>query len=310
MNKLSKMAKSAALCFALFATSQANAGSLYLTGFDWAIDPTGTVGDTSGLIDLDAFNFGSYTLVTFGDTDNSGTLTEGDRFTDYSYLYPTSNGDTSGALSDIYALNADMGGSFGQVFPVGPQNLSTATFDSGSTQNWYDGATDTNILTLDLLNASTNVFTNPAGDQITQVGQIDFQFQVSQAAAGYFYVMIDGAWVDVSDILDGTVDVYDGNIYAKTSTLTQVPDSVDNPDAIPMLDDIASDALAALAPYTGFTSSAQYLNGDLGNSGYLTANNGNVDLAAVPEPGMLSLMGLAFLGLAGFQNRRRNQKSN
>lgn len=197
-----------------------------------------------------------------------------------------------------------MGGSFSTVYPVGSQNLSTAIFDAGSTQSWYDGATNTNILTLELLNASTNVFTNSDGNQITSVGQIDFQFQITQAAAGYFYVMIDGAWVDIADILDGTVDVYDGNLYAKASTLTQIPDSVANSDAITALDTIASDALAALGTYTSYTSSRQYIGGDLTTGAYLTSNKGNVDLAAVPEPGMLSLMGLAFLGLAGFQSRR------
>lgn len=288
---LSKMLKGFLLCFALVVTGQAYAGTFSLTSLDWAVDLDGNGDPSDGLVDLDTLGFFGYTLVQVSDADSSGTITNGDTFTDYNYL-------TADELSGVYTTNT-MTGVLGNTVSAGTTTYSTAYFD-GSSMSWFT-ADDTEILSLTVSSGSSLLVLN--GATLT-IGQISLTLSIDYVAAGYFYIDVDGTWVDLADII-ASLD-YE-SYYFNVITIAGVPDSV------------IAEYEAILNAYTG-TDVSESLTGFAGSDDvnllealsltgytYVVVNDGTVDLTRrAPEPGMLTLMGLALIGLAYLQRRRKD----
>ncbi|MBF9002131.1 MULTISPECIES: PEP-CTERM sorting domain-containing protein [Vibrio] len=289
---LSKMIKGFLLCFALASASQAYAGSFSLAGLDWAVDIDGN-GDTSdGLVDIDTLDFAGYTLVSVSDTDFSGTLTDNDTFTDYNYL-------TADDLAGIYTLNT-MTGTLDNTVTFGSLTYSTAYFD-GSTMSWYD-ASDTSILTISVTSGSSLLLLD--GTDLT-IGQISLTLSIDSVVADYFYVDVNGTWVDLADLVASKpYDAY----YFSVLTYAGVPDAILAAYEAELNAYTTVDTSTYLTDYAGIATVD--LTDAFTGSGYtfVVVNDGTVDLTRrVPEPGMLTLMGLAFIGLAGLQRRRKFQ---
>jgi len=289
MNILSKITKLFLLCVTLALTSQAYAGTLYLSSMDWAIDPDGASGSDT-MVDIDKLTYDGFTLVQL----DTSTMT----FTNYNYLYST---DT-GSLSSIYGLSALTG------------SIDTTTgsisFDTGSELNIYTDSTTDSILTLSLVSAKSNSTVDTASQTI-ELNQMIYTYVVTDVAQGYFFIKIGGEWVDLYYILNLTAgyeqyyNIYDSLTYVYAATTSTIPDGV------------TSEAQSALGTAFGVDLSAALVDAedefntvvDYSSGAFVTTNSGSLDIQAVPEPGMLSLMGLAFLGLAGFQSRRKRQQN-
>ncbi|MCE0493283.1 PEP-CTERM sorting domain-containing protein [Vibrio salinus] len=295
---LSKILKPLLVCFAFVLCSQVNAQTLNLVGVTWGID-TDHDGDTSNITEVSNFDYIGATFVQFSDNDGSGSITENDSFTDYSYL--KSNVSDFG---DMTASFSNWTGSFGTFYNFGSDYLTKVTFDTGSLMTLYSGTQS--VMELELNTGSINVQINSEGSTITQFGQLALELQVTSVEEGYFYIKIDGNWVDLYELLDETssyYDMYDGKVIAEVASTTQT-DNIS-------LDNITDEYIEQLAALTGLSESdiESAIGNDLASGYFVTYNDGNLDLGVVPEPGMLSLMGLAFLGLAGFQYRRKTKNS-
>jgi len=310
MNKLKNGFGACLFCLTLlFATSSVYAGSLNLASLDWAIDPDKDGDPTGGLADFDIFSYTGFTLVAITNDTGDAGVSVGDTFTDYGYLFPANNGDTTGSLSDVYAITDNMTGTFLTGAALGGgRTFFDVEFDAGSTQTWYDDAGK--LLELTLVNGTSTVITNAEGN-LDRIGQLDLQYLITDIIRDYFYVEIGGIWVDIWDILnDNTSDHYqdfDSKIYGETVASSSLAESIgSNNEYADELDAVAASILSAF----GVSSSTELLNANISEVGAtVTINGGQLDLAVVPEPGMLSLMGLAFLGFAGFQSRRKGQRN-
>lgn len=312
MNILSNTVKAVILGLTLLVTGTAYAGSLNLASLNWAYDTDGDGDTTAGIVDFDVFNYTSYAVLALTDDVDSDGLGTGDSFTNYGYLFPSSNGDTDGSLSKVYGANVDMSGTIGEgaTFSSSGNTVYEVAFDAGSTQTWYKTETDssvTELLQLTLVYGSSTVTTNSSGE-IVGIGQLDLQYQITGIMQDYFYVELDGQWVDIWDILyDPTSEYYgkyDFNIYGEVATTSSLASSIgEDNEYADELNDVANAIL-------GGENATDYIGSDISQDGKtITVSYGGLDLAVVPEPGMLSMMGLAFLGLAGFQSRRRRQKN-
>lgn len=285
-----KFLKSAALASTLLLASQANAAYLNLIDVDWKLDPDGA--GPASAIELTALTYQGLSFAESTIANGDPTIIDaGDTFTDYgkfSALNAITGPFTAESLTsyDISAEFTNFTGTYGDIYTSGTETFLPFEFDVGGEVTWFAGATE--ILTGEIV--STPVFNSGgyasiSGGDLT--GNIDIYFEITSAAAGYFFVDADGDGVysDLFDVLDtNTVPLMFG--FSNTTNLTILPT---NP--------LYNDGVDALETALGV---------DLGPIGILARNTGTYQMRTIPEPGMLSLMGLAFLGLAGFQRRRRN----
>ncbi|WP_165312848.1 PEP-CTERM sorting domain-containing protein [Vibrio ziniensis] len=281
MKFLSKVTKLFVLCFSLLLTGQAYAGYMTLQDQIWGIDPDGD-GDTSNAVMLLNMDYDSFTYVSFSDATH---------FTDYGFLYSTDDS----ALKGMYA----------KATLTGEASGSNASFDAGSTMNWYD-ASDNLIMTLTLIYGdSTNVALDPVGGTIS--GSLRFQFEITYVAEDYFYIWDGVDWIDLADLIGEDSPYYmeaGSQIQRATNNLLTVEQNSSD------LAGTGLNILDELDSITGLPAgSAQSAINTPSFAGFVTFNDGNVFVGVVPEPGMLSLMGLAFLGFAGFQSRRKSQQN-
>lgn len=196
---------------------------------------------------------------------------------------------TSG-LGNTYELTAtflDWTGTYGAT--VG--NNTSFAFDAGGTLNIYrdlvtnygsfatavDGL---NIMTLSIISGGGNInFGNASGLD----GNIDILFNVDSVAQGFWFLDTNGdgtADTDVFNLLGGGV---------VTVGLTDSNNSITTPTPAVAADFVAATGLGAP---TGL--------GDI-----YTLNDGSFNLAAVPEPGTLALLGMGLLGLGAAMRRRK-----
>lgn len=309
MNTLSsKIVKLLALCLFFSFVGQVQATTLNLTNLTWAID-----GDHDGDISDSEFTSISkldYFSVTYVDYTPTSTTSASGTFTDYTYLWTT----ISDSVNSLYATTTFSGS----------VNNGLINLNSGSDLTWFDGSASNDVLTLTLSsgkNASGNngtlysFYYDENGMQEVQ-GVLYAEYTVTEVAQGYFYVDVNGTWVDLYDLINS--GSYDEYILA-TSTTIQLAEPSDlnqldtDGDGVADDDDTTISALNDLV--NSGTSISDYTNNydgtdvDYDVEHYMTTNDGNGHLyVAVPEPGMLSLMGFAFLGLAGFQRKRKSQK--
>ncbi len=278
MKFLSKVTKLAIFWLSLVFAGQALAGAITLNQKLWGIDPTGTVGDSTNTVALLQMDYDSFTYVEFSDASN---------FTDYGYLYSTGNS----ALDGIYAT---------AVLP-GTISGSEAQFTGGSTMNWYDSSDNTMIELTLISGESNNTALDPENYDIE--GNLIFQYQVTDIAQGYFYIWNGSDWEDMYDLITGGEVYYmeaSSTIQAATNLLVDFEENNDN------LAGTGTDIVAEIDALRGAPVTQNALDNPTIGS-FVTFNDGNVAVG-VPEPGMLSMMGLACLGLAGFQLRRRKQQ--
>ncbi|WP_413284620.1 PEP-CTERM sorting domain-containing protein [Vibrio sp. MA40-2] len=295
MNK--QIIKTLALSGALLLSSQANAAYVSLDDLStWGINSSGG-GTTSGVIlAVDYINFDGYSY-----TDSDASLTS---FTDYGYLYVGSYyyqgtnayaqfssipESTAFFLQDlnntITAEFTDWTGYY-TSYDTNEDEVNFA-FDAGKEINWYSN--DDLILTAEIVNGTGDL--NLSGDLN---GQINIQFEITSATEDYFFVDVneDGVFTDDEE-LSYLLSLYPDDepyYFGYSSSTNQI---VDETNA----------TLDALLADLGVTYDE--LTADRGD--FITQNTGSYTMATIPEPGMLSLMGLAFLGMAGFQRRRKQQ---
>ncbi|MDC0609970.1 PEP-CTERM sorting domain-containing protein [Vibrio sp.] len=295
---INKLLKPLLLLSACLVSGQTFAAYLNLTEATWGIDVTAS-GDTSNVTELDGFDYVGYSVVYVEDTDGSGTLNSGDKTTDYGYLQAADS-----ALGVISATYSDWTGVFnGPTSVGGGVSIYTYSFDAGSELTWEQTtATGTETIIEFALTYGLGTVSTLGEDVISNI--IEFQFEVTSVLENYFYLWIDGQWVDMYDILNDTgtsyYGLYDSLIYSFTTTTVQ-----DN--------NLGSTDTALLSSVSGIDEADIISYIDDENSIFdtysVSYNDGNIDFGVVPEPGMLSLMGLAFLGLAGFQYRRKNKNT-
>ncbi len=278
MKFLSKVTKLSIFLLSLVFAGQALAGAITLNSKIWGIDPTGTIGDSSNTVALLQMDYDSFTYVEFSDATH---------FTDYGYLYSTGNP----ALDGVYAT---------AVLP-GTISGSEAQFTGGSTMNWFDSSDNTMIELTLISGESNNTALDPENYDVE--GSLTFQYQVTDVAEGYFYIWNGSTWEDMYSLMAGGEVFYmeaSSTIQAATNQLVDFEENNDN------LAGSGTDIVAELDALRGASVAQDALDAPTIGS-FVTFNDGNVAVG-VPEPGMLSMMGLACLGLAGFQLRRRKQQ--
>lgn len=289
-NRISHFLMASAL---VFLSSQVYSATLNISNYAWAYtsDKDSSV-TSSDVISNDSFSFEGYTLVDVT-LDNGTDLSQGASFTDYTYLTNTQTG--------IYS-EATLSGTINSG-----SSLATFNTTTNPPMTWY-AADGTPLL-------SANLTVNDLGfpghsslsiyDQYLTVGQITLYLSVSNVTAGYFYLYYEGEWVDFADLLE------DYDTLAFTSVTTSSAAKHITSEASEYIYDESEMDPSQYYASVGNTGDYIDLTQAYKNSHYIytLAHDGGiaVDSNAVPEPGMLSLMGLAFLGLAGLQRRRKMQ---
>jgi len=286
-----RFTKALVLSGALLLSAHASAAYVSLDDVaTWGINSSGG-GTTSGvIIATDYINFDGYSY-----TDSSDDLSS---FTDYGYLAVDSyhyDGSTvdiydtygiAGVIQEsTYSITAeftDWSGTY-TSYDAGEDEVNFE-FNSGGTINWY--SEEDLILVATIVNGTGDL--NLSGDEN---GQINIQFVITSVEAGYFFIDIngDGIFTDDEDLATLLANSDEPYYFGYSTSNNQIEDS-------------ANDTLTALLDEQGYDPE------DIATSPYdfVTHNVGSYSMATIPEPGMLSLMGLAFLGLAGFQRRRKN----
>ena len=292
-----------AVSMLILASSQVYATAYSLSDYALGYDSNGdgTISNDE-IISDDSFSFEGYTLVEA--TPNSdGDLTSGASFTDYTYLTNTQTG--------VYA-EAVLNGTITSGSTIAYFN--TTASDPESQMTWYT-ASGAYILTLDLVTndleqQGRSVLTVIDNDLL--VNQITLYLEVSDVKAGYFYIYDEttGEWVDFATLLARGDTLLLTSVT--TSSAANTGDVSDEASAY-IEGESGKDPNNYAAPVGNASDlidlEIAYQSG--GTYMYSLSHDGGIDVDsdAVPEPGMLSLMGLAFLGLAGLQRRRKMQSS-
>lgn len=311
---LSKITKTLLLSFvSIIFIAQANAGYInFKTSggetLTWAIDTTDDdVIDSNDVIipDTDTFDYESYTFVGFDNkVGSSAGIGEGDGFTDYTYF--------TAKPSEVIAKSSAWTGTFDNLISGSNYDWITANFATGNDYTLNFSVDGTDFLHLYLTYGSGDLKIATDGSTILDGNYaLTFQFAVSSVTAGYVYIEVkDGVWVDLYEILNvDTSDYYErySTLYMDVATTLQIGTAASSKfttDVTDELDILAGDDLLEY----GLTSTADAIGNPLSSGSTVAYADGNfVTVGVVPEPGMLSLMGLAFLGLAGFQHRRKTK---
>lgn len=300
-------------------SSFASAATINVVDVDyWAIDEDGMGGAGSdGFMEM---NYLDYNGSTFADStvdqgDDITAIDSGDTFVDYGYLYATSGyllgTEPSLEYSIITAVFVDVIGTYtneaGEAldYDFESGSLTLSIWDSeiatvtGPTGNDVDitvpsAGTETELLDLSIVEGTTLVNQNANGTYTVSVTlAID---EVLEDDYVYFY--LDGEYVDLYDVdiftEDGTA-----KYYLTSSTTVNVisqETAIQSGIAQSLLDayDLSGEG-AAIDDFDPLTA-----------IGVSASTDGGISAQEIPEPGMLGIMGLAFLGLAGFQRRRRH----
>lgn len=294
--------KAVALCGALLVSSAANAAYISLSNENLVIglNIAGTGSAAAEYITADTITYLGASVVVIDDLDSSGDISVGDTFTDYGYLNATSYSvDGNNSLNDIpkvvaynldYSLTSQFSGWTGEFTTYVPAEDATYyEFDTdvGSelvlTSNDLNANTSVDILTASLASGFGNI------DNSTNSGSITFTFELESVLPGYFFFDINGTPVDLAIIL-AILNANGESLYFVRTVTTN--------------DSLTNKTVGDIANELGVPEAA--FNIDPDDITLVVENTGALNIRSIPEPGMLSLMGLALFGLAGFQRRRRN----
>ncbi|MDG3088297.1 PEP-CTERM sorting domain-containing protein [Vibrio hannami] len=297
-----KLLKALVISGALVLSSNVSAAHLNLEDVDvWGLDVTGS-GDVNNVT---AFNYLDYDGASFADSTfdkgaDATLIDAGDTFVDYGYLFST-GGNYNGQSADfgdymVTSVFDNWTGTYTNAtpFPLAPLSYDFETGDL----TWKVWQTDANGIILgsdiDILTMS---IVHGFGTFVPAIGEyvIDLTFEISDILQdNYIYYDINGdgileAWEDLFDV---ALTTELGQSIYYTTTLSFV--------------ELATDPEATVGTIIEqyFLHTGELLDFD-GAFGVAATNDGNLDAAKIPEPGMLSLMGLGLLGLAGLQRRRR-----
>lgn len=312
-----KLLKTAALASTLLFGASANALTL---NYD-VIDLMGVSGDASTgvstAIELDYLIYGGNSFTT-------NAPVEGASFVDIGHI-ESNSGSLNGVGTPLSTTVIDFGagtvtettytlavtftdwvGTYHDV--VDAENFS-ATFSSGSV-SWdltttvtltdtngvtESSSTDAGVLVMDLVQGEGNI------DEGS--GDISVIFEVVSVLDDFIYVDVDGNGTleedeDLFDLLAALTTEDEGYYLGwafGTNTLTEQ-------------DITYAEELLAVLIQAGLATPDGNGGYDIDPSldGFIATNVGAVLFASVPEPGMLSMMGLALLGFAGFSRRRKD----
>ena len=295
----------------IFASSQVYATAYNLANYAWGYSSTGD-GQNIVTISNNSFSFEGYTLVEVQTDSGTGDLSQGAIFTDYLYLTNTQTG--------VYATATLQGEVSAGTNDVTFYNTASTSYDTtvtDQTMTWYTSS-GIEILTLDLvsdstlgLQGNTDMSVFGTDNQYLKVGEVVLYLEVSSITSGYFFIYdtTTGTWIDFADLISaGDELLLTSGTFSSAAT-----------------DDVSSGAYDYISGDSGEDPNNYIAN--VGNTGnvidlttayqggglysYTLAQDGGIDVdtdaISTPEPGMLSLMGLAFLGLAGLQRRRKMQ---
>ncbi len=289
-----KILRLSALAIALAASvGQANAGNIAF-GDDWGFNPLGT-GVGAAIMPIDEM---TYLGISY--TESTG-VSAGDTFADVGRLGASSfQNDGSLIPAGVSGLGVgyEMSGTFEDwtgTYGATTGTNTAFTFDAGGTldiqidtvfnNTTFAGARDgINIMSLEIITGTGNInFGNPAGVD----GNVDILFEVTSAAAGYWFL-------DLND---------DGVAETDISTLLGGP----NPIALGLTDSNNNILIPAAAVAADFIAETG-LGTPNGLGDIYTTNDGSFTIGKVPEPSTIALFGSSLL-LLGVGVRTRRRKS-
>ncbi|WP_375750143.1 PEP-CTERM sorting domain-containing protein [Vibrio sp. HN007] len=313
-----------------------------LMGFSF--DAGGTA--STKFVTFTTIDYTGSSIVDITDTNGNGFIDSGDEFTDYGAMTSISgnasgndvNGTTGlpdgefnfGAAG--YQLSASFTNWTGEF--TNPTGASTLEYDFASgdvvwnvqtiTTGGFGAPTilsTTPLLTASVIEGSGDLEATPGGD-----GEMNVIFAITDVEIdNAFYVDFngDGIITEDEDVFDRLAAIrillaippgdpipvasfellppevksqLQYGLSSPTTNLLSDPDLTQAVDAINTATGESFDAADAIAANTIST----------GDEIMVVDNDGSFVVRAIPEPGMLGLMGLAFLGLAGFQRRRKH----
>jgi hypothetical protein len=283
------MLKKSALALAVIASSNASAALFF---DDWGFNPNGT-GLAGAYTPIDELTFLATSYI------ESTGATPGNTFQDVGRLAGTSFQNEGAPLAPVltglgvsYELTAAFFDWTGTYVTATGDDVDYV-FNAGGTMDIYiDPSLDyilggesfatatngTNILSLSIDNGSGNIdFSNPGGID----GNINILFEVTSAAAGYWFL-------DTDD--DGAADTDVAALLAADKVTIGLTDSNAN---------ITTPSAATVADFVASTG----IGTPTGPGDIYVLNDGSFTLAAVPTPGVLALLGAGFLGL-GWMRRK------
>ena len=297
--------KLTALAVAMAASTQASAVIVDFTD-NWGFNPAGS-GIGGAVAPIDELTFRGTSFVNNIDSDVSGTLSVGDAFEDVGFLIGTAFvnnnivipagvsglGVTYGlgaTFTDWKGINTSVTGDEVEfAFTSGTLDIWLDTFGVGSILDGTPGAdgvfagigdvASISIMSLAIKSGpgSTGDIDFAAGD-----GRLDIAFDITSAAAGYWFVDTDEDGIADTDIT--TILGLGGGLAIG---LTDSNNDIITPDA------------ATIAEFVGETG----LGIPSADPDIYTANDGSFRIR-VPEPGILGLMGISLMGLAVVRRRK------
>lgn len=326
---------------ALTASGYANAFSVNLsdqtTLFGISFDGGGV--GSSEFVTFERLTYAGNSIVDVTDVDTDGSIDDGDTFRDYGIM----RSDSGVTPTGVSEFGEGVGTSFADVLSGGTyyQYDISATFSDwageftnaeGATDLTYDFHTGsmtwevTNtaqsladgevITTFDVLEATLiegfgHLDTTSPSDN----GSMELLFIISDIyVADTFYIDLNGNGI-FEDTPGYSEDVFDYLAYLELLGIDTIEEMLELDGLIfgvasPTTEFSDTGSIADVNTNLGTTfDPADNINSNLiDNDDQFIAvtNSGDFVMRAVPEPGMLGLMGLAFLGLAGFQRRRKH----
>lgn len=259
---------------------------------------------------VDSFTHTGWGYVAFDDTDNSGTISSGDKFKDYVVYYVTSFLDAYNTNIPVSDLNVNWQVAFEAVLEGHITSVTTAenfVFDRlVEAHLWVDSATDLNGLTLGSFSDATKLGYYLDGGELLKGVQL-----VNGSSAGnngYLGLGANGQGkyqvaVQIEEGQQGSGFLQDNshnNLFDIWEVLAVYPDG----DLTRWNPNNPTDQAVAAAFQQYYNLPATPFN----FAYTLSTQDGSTDFGAVPEPATFLLFGTGILSLGGFFRKNKSKK--
>jgi hypothetical protein len=313
-----------ALMFALAGVAQAD--PIYMDfgaggGVDGHVDQDG-VGDTDQVTEtFNQLGVFAQTTTTQFDTDGSGSLTSGDKFSDNGHLnvtglIPGAAGDNEG-LNTLqgYQMTAEWNGLTGTATALSDNGDGTSTgnitYDSvgNTTFNFYVDDRTGALATRTNFNYGGDIGSDDDVDGTFTDGVLVLSVLITGGAGTNVFDNLTGAFLRGTSTLIGEVTFALEDFFFFADGDADLNDLLESLIQISVFIDQNTDNVQTAAGPCGDNNPATVCNP--GDPLFIvdSDHDGSIDLVRIPEPASVLLFGLGFLALGGFTLVTRRQQA-